>query len=309
MNLFSARARRSLPLLLLLALSGALRPVSAQDALRPPPAPPLAAEKAIPEQTAPEKRSFHLFQPTPRAALRDLSADRPDTTESPITVDAGRWQIEASFFDYGRDETRQSEEEVFTYGAINLKAGLLHNVDLQLVFDAYTVQRTRDRRAGTTSTVEGLSDPQLRLKINLWGNDAGRTAFAFFPYLKIPSGSELSNDQVEGGIILPFSIELNDRWSLGLMAETDFVHDDEARHYETEFVHTAVLGHSLTEKIGVFLEYVGVLASNGSAYQAGLSAGLTYGLTADVQLDLGGRAGLNAAAEDGGIFTGITMRF
>lgn len=309
MNLFSARARRSPALLALAALSCLLRPVSAQVALRPLPAAPVAAEKASLEQTAPEKGQFHLFQPTPRAFLRDLSADRPDTTESPITVDAGRWQIEASFFDYGRDETGQTEDEVFTYGALNLKAGLLHNVDLQLVFDAYTVQRTHDRRSGATRTVEGLSDPQLRLKINLWGNDAGRTAFAFFPFLKIPSGSELSNDQVEGGIILPFSIELNDRWSLGLMAETDFVYDEDERRYETEFVHTAVLGLSLTEKIGVFLEYVGVGASNGSAYQAGLSAGLTYGLTADVQLDVGGRAGLNAAAEDGGIFTGITMRF
>lgn len=308
MNLLSARARRFPSLLALAALTCALRPVSAQVALRPP-APPLAAEKATPEQTAPEKRQFHLFQPTPRASLRDLSADRPDTTESPITVDAGRWQIEASFFDYGRDETGRTEEEVFTYGALNLKAGLLHNVDLQLVFDAYTVRRTHDQRSGVTRTVEGLSDPQLRLKVNLWGNDAGRTAFAFFPFLKIPSGSELSNDEVEGGIILPFSIELNDRWSLGLMAETDFVHDEEERRYATEFVHTAVLGFSLTEKIGMFVEYVGVGASNGSAYRAGLSAGLTYGVTADVQLDLGGRAGLNAAAEDGGMFTGITMRF
>ncbi|MBA3352350.1 MAG: DUF1211 domain-containing protein [Blastocatellia bacterium] len=118
MNLHSARARRFPSLLALAALTCALRPVSAQVALHPPP--PLAAEKATPEQTAPEKRQFHLFQPTPRASLRDLSADRPDTTESPITVDAGRWQIEASFFDYGRDETGRTEEEVFTYGALNL---------------------------------------------------------------------------------------------------------------------------------------------------------------------------------------------
>jgi len=35
--------------------------------------------------------------------MRDLSADKPDATESPITVDAGHYQVELSFMDFGRD--------------------------------------------------------------------------------------------------------------------------------------------------------------------------------------------------------------
>lgn len=34
-----------------------------------------------------DKSQFSLFNPTPRELWRDLSADRPDFTESPITVD------------------------------------------------------------------------------------------------------------------------------------------------------------------------------------------------------------------------------
>lgn len=262
-----------------------------------------------PSEAAADKRQYHLFNRTPRELLRDLSADRPDTTESPITVDPGWFQIEGSFFDYGRNDDGGIEEEVFTYGALNLKAGLLHNVDIQFVFDSYTEVRTNDKAADITETVEGFSDLQVRLKINLWGNDGGRTAFAFFPFVKIPTGSDLSNDNVEGGIILPFSVDLSERVGLGLMAEVDFVYDDEERSYESEFVHTAVLGFGLTEKLGTYVEYVGVAGTAGFDYQAGVSAGVTYAISDDVQFDVGGRLGLNEAAEDGGVFTGITLRF
>ena len=296
---------RVLPVMFLAATT----PAFSSDAPMPPATEQPASDRATGGKTTRDKHQFHLFNRTPRELLRDLSADRPDTTESPITVDAGWFQLEGSFFDYGRNDDGGIEEEVFTYGAMNLKVGLLHNVDVQFVFDTYSEVRTKDRSTRITETVEGFSDLQVRLKINLWGNDGGRTALAFFPFIKIPTGSDLSNDNVEGGIILPFSVELNERFALGLMAEADFVYDEESRSYETEFVHTAVLGMSVTEKIGAYLEYVGVAGSSQFDYQASVSAGLTYGVSKDVQLDVGGRVGLNDAAEDGGVFTGITIRF
>lgn len=258
---------------------------------------------------ADDKGQYNLFNPTPRELMREMSTDRPDTTESPATVDAGHVQIETSIFDYGR--TRQSgvTEEVFTWGAMNVKLGLLNNTDIQFVFDAYTEVRTNDHAADTTETVEGFSDLQVRLKVNLWGNDGGRTALAFFPFIKIPTGSDLSNDNVEGGVILPFSVELNDRVGLGLMFETDFVYDEESRGYEAEFVHTAVLGFSLTDKLGAFIEYAGIAGSTDFAYQAIADGGFTYAVTEDLRLDAGVRVGLNEAAEDFGAFAGLSVRF
>src|SRR5438270_764543 len=46
---------------------------------------------------APDKRSYTLFNPTPEMYLRDMSADRPDKTDCPFTVDAGHFQIETDF--------------------------------------------------------------------------------------------------------------------------------------------------------------------------------------------------------------------
>jgi Putative MetA-pathway of phenol degradation len=250
-----------------------------------------------------------LFNPTPREVMREMSADRPDTTESPITVDAGHFQVEMSLFDYSHDENDGVEVTTVTFGATNIKLGLFHNADIQFLFDAYVEEETREPD-GNSETVTGFSDFQIRFKLNLWGNDGGRTAFALFPFVSIPTGTELSGEHVEGGIILPFSVELVDRLSLGLMSEIDFVFDDEAGEYDTEFVHTAVLGIELTDALGLYLEYVGIAGSApGFRYQAAFSAGVTYGLSDDVQLDAGTRLGLNDPAEDIGFFTGFTVRF
>lgn len=256
-----------------------------------------------------DKWQYDLFHPTPSELMRDMSTDRPDTTESPITVDAGHFQIEASFFEYAGNNDGGIEEEVFTYGAMNMKVGLLNHVDLQIVFDTYTEESITNSSSGITETVNGFSDVQARLKVNLWGNDGGKTALAFFPFIQVPSGTALSSDQVEGGIMFPLSIELSDSVDLGLMAEADFVHDG-VDAYDTEFVHTAVLGFGLTEKIGIFTEYVGVAAANSSFdYQASSVLGFTFGFSNEIQYDAGIRVPLNEAADDIGYFAGYSFRF
>src|SRR5688500_9280794 len=82
-----------------------------------------------------EKWQYNLFNPTPRELMRELSTDRPDTTESADTVDAGHVQVEMSFVEYTRDGGGAFEE--FAFVPVNLKVGLLNNVDLQLVLPSY----------------------------------------------------------------------------------------------------------------------------------------------------------------------------
>jgi hypothetical protein len=231
--------------------------------------------------------------------LRDLSADRPDTTESPVSVDAGHWQLETSFFDWSRDDV--SGDSVRTVLASNLKYGINDRSDVQLVFEAYTIED-----AGPADT-RGFGDIQLRYKLNLWGNDEGDTALALLPFVKIPTGTALSNGEWEGGLAIPWSIDLNERLSLGLMAEIDAVYDEDSGDHRAEFLHTAVLGIGLTEKWSAFVEYIGVTSD--SPYQVFGSGGLVYSVTENLALDLGGQVGLNDAAAGVGLFTGMTARF
>jgi hypothetical protein len=255
-----------------------------------------------------DKSRYHLFNPTPRDLMREMSTDRPDTTESAYTVDAGHYQIEMSFFDYNRNRSNGERTDTWTFGTMNLKAGLCDQADLQVVFDSYTEERTRT--AGITETVSGFSDVTLRLKANLWGNDGGKTAFAIMPFVKIPTRTELSNDQWEGGVILPLAISLTDRIGFGVMLQADFVHDDERGGYDVEWLHTATLGFDLTEQLGMYIEYAGVASHEETFdYQATFDAGVTYAVTDNLVFDAGIRVGLNEATDDFGVFTGMSIRF
>ena len=237
--------------------------------------------------------------------LRALAADRPDSTESPITVDKGYWQVETSVLDFARDRSGGNGYETWTFAETNLKYGITDNMDLQFVFAPYVYQRTKT--AGALTEAEDASDITIRLKWNLWGNDGGKTAFALFPYVKVPTGTALSNDQWEAGIIFPYSAEINDRVGLGLQAEFAYAWDENDADYDIEFLHTAVLGFAVTEKLGAYIEYLGIAGDH--PYQAHASGGLTYAITDQFQWDIGAVYGLNDAAEDLNVFSGFTIKF
>ncbi len=256
----------------------------------------------------PDKSSYHLFNPTPADQMREMSTDRPDTTESPYSVDAGHYQLEMSFFDYNRDHASSLRNEAWALGLMNLKVGLSNNTDLQLVFNSYTEERSKDTSNNITDKVSGFSDITLRLKTNLWGNDGGTTALALMPYVKIPTDTELSNGKWEGGLIVPLGIAINDRVSLGLMIEADYISNQESGGYDFEWLHTATLGIGLTEKLSMYVELVGI-AGTEVDYQALFDGGLTFAVTDNLIFDAGIRVGLNDTAPDFGVFTGMSVRF
>jgi hypothetical protein len=247
---------------------------------------------------ATDKSQYDLFSPTPNEFMRELSPDRPDATESPLTVDAGHFVIEASIFDWRRNDGSQTH----TLMSTNFKIGLSNNTDLQFVFDTYSWE---DPKVG--NDVEGFGDVQLRLKYNLWGNDGGDSALALFPFVKIPTSAQFSNDEWEGGLIIPYATELSGGLGLGLMAEFDVVYDAVGKDHDFEFLHSAVLGFDLSERFGSFVEYVGI--EGGSSYKAFGAGGFTYSVHDDLVLDLGTQVGLNDAAEDFGLFFGFTRRW
>lgn len=235
---------------------------------------------------------------------RDLSADRPDVTESPYTVEPGRAQVEFSFVEWTRDDAGP-RTDTWTIAPINLKVGLTPRAELQLLLTPWS--RVDQDGAGHA---EGPGPAGVRFKYNLWGNDGGDTALAVMPFVLFPVGDqELVSERVEGGLIVPFATELEWGFSLGLMAELDFVWDPDDRAYDLEFVHSAALGRDLFGDLGGFIEYVGVLGSEDGDYQAAANAGLTLGLGPDVQLDCGIGIGLTESADDLRLFAGLTVRF
>ena len=261
-----------------------------------------------------DKSGYHFFNPTPRELMRELSTDRPDQTESAYTVDAGHFQIEMNFANGEIDRDRSSggdvRSQIWSFGGVNLKAGLLNNVDIQFVLDGHVDSRVKDRVANVVEDHSDFGDVQTRLKINVWGNDGGKTAFAIMPFVKWPlSQTSLRDGMTEGGVILPLAVELPRGWGMGVMTEFDFVSDGNGG-YDTEYFNTITFSHDIVGNLGGYVEFAALITpESGADWQGQVDVGFTYGLDENTQLDFGCNFGVTKSAPDFNPFAGITLRF
>jgi hypothetical protein len=273
----------------------------------------LASPAWCAEPAAADKDIYSLLSPTPAGLMRLLRADRPQSTLTPFTVDAGHFQIEMSAADYALDHWREGPQklETWTFGSTAVKAGLLNNLDLQFLFDSYILETFRGPESSARTHRTGFGDIQVRAKVNLWGNDGGETALAVMPSIKIPTANDdLGNDKVEGGVIIPFAFETTSGWKFGFMGAGNAVYDGIDDNYDFEFLHAASIGHDVYGPLAWYGEYVGDISSERDQdYRAQLGTGLVLGVTSDIQFDAGVRAGLTENADDFGAFVGMTYRF
>lgn len=240
-----------------------------------------------------------IFPATGTEPLRELSTDRPDTTESPCSVDKGHIQFEMEMAAFTRDGGDWSE---FTVGEINAKFGITDSADIQVVMPIFTRARDGD---------DGYGDAEVRLKYNLWGNDGGATAMALMPFVKLPTANDdLGNGEVEGGLIVPFGFSAPGDWSCAVMGEVDFASDDDGNGYHIVGLASATASHAITEHTAGFLEIVGVFSAETSDdTEAYFNAGMTWGITEPLQIDGGLRVGLTRASPDLTPFVGVSMKF
>jgi hypothetical protein len=256
------------------------------------------------------KGGYHLFRPTPDSLLRELSTDRPDLTESPYTVDAGRMQLEMDLVGYARDEEAGVRAESWGVAPVNVKLGLTPSADLQIIVESHRRDRVTDLVTGARAEARGFGDITLRLKQNLWGNDGGGTAFALMPFVKIPTADErFGNGSVEGGLIAPLAVSLPAALGLGLMAQVDVLEDGDGEGRHAEWIATGTVGRDLAGPVGAFVEIASTLRPRSEGEWIGtLDAGVTVGIRRDAQLDGGVLLGISRDADDRAVFLGLAIR-
>ena len=252
----------------LAALAGAamLSSVQAGDpASSPSPAPELTPA----EKTA-AKLKYNVLNPTPDDQLRPFNTDRPSKTDSPFTLDAGRFQLEADFANYTYDRYNalgtNTRVETLLVTPTYLKLGLFENVDFQMLIPTYEWIRTDARDVpvamaapmtgpggtgtiGTTTggtagpgtrrevtTVDGYGDMLFRLKINLVGDEGGNFISAVIPFIKAPTASHgVGNGRVEGGINFPINYSLPAGFTLFAQTRYDFLYNGDNAGYHALF--------------------------------------------------------------------------
>jgi hypothetical protein len=266
-------------------------------------------------EAPPDKSAYNLFRPTPDALLRELSTDRPDRTENPYTVDAGHFQLELDLASYAFDRTNAGGENrtvrALAVAPFNIKVGLFNNSDLQFIAETFTVQQTKDHVAGTRETISGFGDVSVRWKLNIWGNDGGKTGFGIISFAKFPTNQNgLGNNAVEGGVIFPLEIKLAEDWDLGTMTEVDWRQNSNNSAYHAESINTITVAHRIVGTLEGYIEFYSNVSGERNAEWIGtFDFGATYKLTPNIQLDAGVNIGVTRSADDVNPFVGLTVRY
>jgi hypothetical protein len=266
---------------------------------------------------ADDKSQYTIFNPTPRAQMREMTTDRPDITEVPFTVDAGHIQTESTLFGYtrSRPDVDGAESDAYEFAYTNLRIGLTNNVELSLVWQPYGIVRANQAAPEPTLHQSGIGSVDVRAKINLWGNDDFEqvgSAFALLPVVTIPTDSNngVGVSDVEGGLAAFMAFALPAGFGLGINAGTYAISDEDQSGHHTEYMASASGSYEWTKKFATYTEVVAVFGVDdprGDVVIVG--SGWTYALTDNVQLDGGVNFGVTAASDRYSPFLGLSMRY
>jgi hypothetical protein len=273
-------------------------------------------QTAVAEEPSPpvDKTEYHLFDPTPREYLREMTTDSARSTQSPYTVDAGHFQVEMTLFGYSSYEDTfdgvRYKLNWWNIGPINLKVGLFDRLDLQLILEPYN--HVYETEVGFFETTQrGFGDTTVRLKFNCWGNDAGQTALALMPFGVFPTSSEgVGNDHFEGGLYVPFSLALPWEFFLGLSGSVALTRTGTEQHYHEEYTGSISLSREIFADLEGYIEcFNGVTSQEGVGRATTFNLGLIYWLSDNLQLNAGVDIGLTTWADDWYAFFGTGWRF
>jgi hypothetical protein len=265
-------------------------------------------------QPAADKSQYNLFNPTPPALMRDLSADRPDKTDCPATVDAGHFQIEMDLANMTFDPPNAVRGNVTSTGyqiaPVSLKAGLLNDADLEMVFTPYEWGKTDDHNTGIVQRTSGFDGITPRLKVNVVGNDTGIFALALVPFVNLPlSSGNVGAGPVEGGVAMPYSVAVSG-WGIGFENTVHVNRNAAGTGYHTELANSVAIGHQVVGKLSLSLEFFGSVSTERNSDWVGtVDTWLTYQVNGNWSLDSGVYIGVTQAADAWHPWVGMTRRF
>lgn len=265
------------------------------------------------DEASPDKSGYTLFNPTPDDLMHDFSTDRPDKSSTAITVDAGHFQYETDivFWSYDRyNAAQQTTSSLVAFDPV-LKLGLTNNTDLEIALAPINYDHTTDRTTDTNSSAFGFGDVIGRVKFNLFGNDGGNYALAVVPYVKAPTAAApIGNEHWEGGGYAPFTINLPDQWSVTLQTELDILENAALNGVHPNYQNLVNVSRPITDTISGQAElWSDVNADKDSPTQYTFDLAALWAITGNLQLDAGTYIGLNKAAPDLQLMTGISQRF
>lgn len=234
-----------------------------------------------------------------------LVADRPDFTESTLTIPAGHIQVEG-----GVTFSRFGEEESQSLGEILVRIGAGERWEARLGVGSFG---RVDPGLPGSERISGYQDPTLGIKVGLNESDPdlrapGTPAMALLLLTSVPVGDdELTADEWQPQAKLGLGWDLP--WfSLSSNLIYGYPTDGDERFHQ--FGATLSAGFSLTDRMGLFVETFGFNkeSQEGSSTQY-IDGGVTFSVSNDLQLDARVGFGLDDPSPNWFAGVGAAIRF
>ena len=283
-----------------------LRPAvnaSASDRLQ------LVSDRRVPSQQIPRGTLLQWSYGTHFSGGPDFDAplvtDRPDFTEASSTVGRGVAQLELGYT-YTVDREDGMRNQSHSFPETLLRYGVLADwFEFRAALN-YAEERTPFSASG------GAEDLYLGAKIGLTPQECLLPEMAIIPQMWVPTGDDdLTADEVLPGVNWIYGWELNDWLSTAGSTQFNRSLDDNSQSAYTEWAQSWTLAYSISNRVGAYTEWFALFPHSGDAVKPEhyFNGGFTYLLNNDVQWDIRAGVGLNGAADDYFLGTGLSLRF
>ena len=239
---------------------------------------------------------------TATAAREPLVSDRPDFTESTVTMKPGQVQLEG-----GHTFERVTSSKVNTTGELLLRIGIASRAELRIEPGSYT------KVTSPFGDASGREDGGVGVKLRLHTPpDEQRSLVPGVAVLfatSLPTGTaRFRENRLQPEMKLATAWSLTDRIDLGTNINVARPRDENGRY--TELAASASFGFDLTPRISAFAEMFGFAPQlDGVRRTQYANTGFTVSVTPNVQLDLRGGLGLNGDSPDYFLGAGLVRRW
>jgi hypothetical protein len=233
-----------------------------------------------------------------------LVTDRPDFTEASVTVGRGVLQLESGYtYSFDNDGTQTIghtyPETLFRYGVF------AEWLEFRLAW-TYANEIADGHESG------GAEDLYLGFKIALTPQEGWLPEMAIVPQMTVPTGAAVfRSDDLHPGINWLYGWDINERLATGGSTQVNRTIETLGAQSFAEFAQSWTIGYSLTDRLGAYTEWFAIIPHSGEGQkpQHYFDGGFTFLLSDDIQWDIRGGVGLNAAADDYFVGTGLSLRF
>jgi hypothetical protein len=232
-----------------------------------------------------------------------IVTDRPDATESAITIPHKSFQIESGF-KFGWDKNEGVKTKELGYMGNLFRYGLLTRFELRLGV-SYAGFDVEDEIKEEKSSLSGFVPLVIGFKWNFLYGDGPIPTLAILSHVDIPQAA--SKDFNDGNVLQNFM--LAGSWKLSKVFGFGFNIGSRIDWKESNFttLYTASLGMSIAKWLGAFVEFYGFLPA-GEYSDHRFDMGLTFPVRNNLQFDISGGVGISQNSPDGFASFGFAWR-